>query len=93
MPRKARIDAPGALHHVIIRGIERRKIFRTDDDRKDFLNRLSDLIPETKTDCFAWAIIPNHVLLLLRSGMAPVSVLMSRLLTGYVARGTDFKRQ
>jgi len=93
MPRKARIDAPGALHHVIIRGIERRKIFRSDDDRKDFLNRLSALIPETKTDCFAWAIIPNHVLLLLRSGMAPVSVLMSRLLTGYVARGTDFKRQ
>jgi len=27
MPRKARIDAPGALHHIIIRGIERRKIF------------------------------------------------------------------
>jgi len=27
MPRKARIDAPGALHHIIVRGIERRKIF------------------------------------------------------------------
>jgi len=33
MPRKGRIDAPGALHHVIIRGIERRKIFLSDDDR------------------------------------------------------------
>jgi DNA-binding MarR family transcriptional regulator len=33
MPRKARINAPGALHHVIIRGIERRKIFRSVDDR------------------------------------------------------------
>lgn len=86
MPRKARIDAPGALHHVIIRGIERRKIFRSDDDRKDFLNRLSDLIPETKTDCFAWAFIPNHVHLLLRSGIVPLSVFMSRLLTGYAVR-------
>ena len=27
MPRKARIDAPGALHHIIVRGIDRKKIF------------------------------------------------------------------
>ena len=55
MPRKARIDAPGAIHHVIVRGIERGKIFRSDYDRKKFLNRLGKLIPETQTDCFAWA--------------------------------------
>lgn len=83
MPRKARIDAPGALHHVIVRGIERGKIFRSDYDRKNFLNRLGKLIPETQTDCFAWALIPNHVHLLLRTGLVPVSVLMRRLLTGY----------
>ena len=83
MPRKARIDAPGALHHVIVRGIERGKIFRSDYDRKNFLNRLGKLIPETQTDCFAWALIPNHVHLLLRTGLVPISVLMRRLLTGY----------
>ncbi len=33
MPRKARIDAPGALHHIMARGIERGKIFRDDDER------------------------------------------------------------
>jgi hypothetical protein len=37
MPRKLRIDAPGALHHIIGRGIERRGIFRNDRDREDFL--------------------------------------------------------
>lgn len=83
MPRKARIDATGALHHVIIRGIERRKIFRSDYDRKNFLTRLSELIPETKTDCFAWALMSNHVHLLARTGLVPISVLMNRLLTGY----------
>ncbi len=83
MPRKARIDAPGALHHVIVRGIERGKIFRSDYDRKNFLNRLGKLIPKTQTDCFAWAVIPNHVHLLLRTGLVPISVLMRRLLTGY----------
>ncbi len=48
MPRKARIDALGALYHVLIGGIERRKILRSDWDRKDFVNRLSKLILETK---------------------------------------------
>jgi hypothetical protein len=28
MPRQARIDIPGALHHIIVRGIEGRKIFK-----------------------------------------------------------------
>ena len=83
MPRKARIDAPGALHHIIIRGIERKKIFRSEYDRENFLKRLSELIPETKTDCFAWVLMPNHVHLLLRTGLVPISVLMNRLLTGY----------
>ena len=41
MPRLARLDAPGVLHHVIIRGIERRGIFRDDFDRENFLERLS----------------------------------------------------
>jgi len=83
MPRKSRIDAPGALHHVIIRGIERRKIFRSDYDRANFVKRLAELIPETHTDCFAWALLGNHAHFLLRTGVVPVSVLMNRLLTGY----------
>jgi len=33
----------------MIRGIERRKIFRDDDDREDLIERLSDLLPETRT--------------------------------------------
>ena len=40
MPRRARIDAPGALHHVICRGIERGVIFLDNADRDDFFNRL-----------------------------------------------------
>lgn len=44
MPRKSRVDAPGALHHIIVRGIERAKIFRNDTDRNDFLNRIGKLV-------------------------------------------------
>ena len=47
MPRKARLDAPGAVHHIIIRGIERRKIFRSDSDRSDFIKRFAGIVNET----------------------------------------------
>jgi putative transposase len=83
MPRKARIDAPGALHHIIVRGIERRKIFEDDTDRVNFLDRLGKVLSETGTKCFAWTLIPNHFHLLLRTGAYPISTVMRRLLTGH----------
>jgi REP element-mobilizing transposase RayT len=83
MPRKARIDAPGALHHIIVRGIERRKIFYDNKDRTNFLERLGDILVDTSTPCYAWVLIPNHLHLLLKTGLAPLSTVMRRLLTGY----------
>lgn len=83
MPRSSRIDIPGLLQHVIVRGIERRDIFIDDGDKNSFLERLSNLLISTGTDCLAWAILSNHVHLLLRSGSTKLSVLMRRLLTGY----------
>jgi putative transposase len=83
MPRKSRIDAPGALHHIMVRGIERKNIFDDQKDYSTFMDRLGDLLIETKTPCYAWALIPNHFHLLLRTGGVPISVLMKRLLTGY----------
>jgi len=59
MPRKARIDAPGALHHIIVRGIERRRIFSDDQDRDNFIERMGDIVTDTKTFYFGWALIPN----------------------------------
>jgi REP element-mobilizing transposase RayT len=83
MPRKARIDAPGALHHIIGRGIEQTDIFRDDADRESFVERLGRVISETNTPCYAWALIPNHFHLLLKTGNVPITTLMRRLLTGY----------
>lgn len=86
MPRKARLDAPGVLHHVIFRGIERRKIFKDKDDHNNLLERLEVLLPETRISCYAWALLSNHAHFLLRTGDVPLSTLMRRLLTGYVVR-------
>jgi putative transposase len=84
MPRKARIDAPDTLHHITLRGIEQKKIFQDDGDRDQFLLRLSHLMRETSTSCYAWALLPDRAHLLLRTGTIPISSLMLRLLTGYV---------
>ena len=83
MPRQPRLDAPGLLQHVMARGIERTKIFRDDKDRQSFLERLANILEETKTQCYAWALIPNHFHLLLRTGKTPLSKVMRRLMTGY----------
>jgi putative transposase len=82
MPRLARLDAPGVLHHIMIRGIERRNIFKNDKDREDFLDRLSILLPETQTSCYAWVLIPNHAHFLFRTGQVPLATFM--LIVGIV---------
>jgi len=67
----------------MVRGIERGAVFRSDTDRNQFLERLGEILQDTKTLCYAWALIPNHFHLLLRTGSVPISTVMRRLLTGY----------
>jgi putative transposase len=83
MPRTARIDFPGALHHIIDRGLNRRAIFLNDGDRNLFLDRLGLILKSTGTACYAWALMPNHFHLLLATASVPISTVMQRLLTGY----------
>ena len=83
MPRKARIDAPGALHHIIVRGIERKAIFKDRFDRTNFVKRLGTILSETDTPCYAWVLMLNHVHMLLKTGLTPIATVMRRLLTGY----------
>lgn len=84
MPRLARLDAPGVLHHVMGRGIEKNNIFLNKKDRNDFINRLSGLVDEGAIDIYAWALMPNHFHLLLKTKNRPLSSNMRKLLTGYV---------
>ena len=84
MPRQARLDAPGALHHVIGRGIEKTQIFRSRKDREDFLDRLGKLSATGALSIYAWALMDTHFHLLLRTGNQSISQSMRRLLTGYV---------
>jgi len=84
MPRQPRMDAPGTLHHIMGRGIERTKIFRNREDRQDFLNRLAALCQDGSLVVYAWALMSNHFHVLARTGRQSLSQSMRKLLTGYV---------
>ena len=64
------------------RGSERRAIFRDDRDRGDFLHRRAALAQAGAWTVYAWALLPNHVHVLLRTGTSPLARGMRSLLTG-----------
>ncbi|PKN23552.1 MAG: hypothetical protein CVU68_00595 [Deltaproteobacteria bacterium HGW-Deltaproteobacteria-3] len=83
MPRQARLDIPGALHHIMVRGIDKTNIFRDDEDKIRFLERLGRIVTEGKCVVYAWVLMDNHVHLIFKSGETGVSTAMRKLLTGY----------
>jgi REP element-mobilizing transposase RayT len=70
----------------MLRGINRESVFRDNIDRQDFVTRLARLVPDGGFSCFAWALMPDHVHLVIRTNQTPLSRLMARLGTGYALR-------
>ncbi len=83
MPRRGRLHIPGGCYHVIGRGLERRYIFREQQDKQEFLERLGRCLSVSQSQCLAWALMSNHYHLLIRVGSQPLANLMSPLLGGY----------
>jgi len=83
MPRQARLDVPGALHHIMVRGINKSNIFEDDLDKGQFLERIGQTINEGKCTVYAWVFMSNHVHILFKSGQDGISAVMRKLLTWY----------
>jgi len=83
MPRQARLDVPGALHHIIVRGINKAPIFKDDQDKTRFLERLGENVLWGQCTVHAWVLMTNHVYLLFKSGRAGISAVMRKQLTWY----------
>ena len=83
MPRQARLDAPGALHHIMVRGINKSVIFKDEQDKSWFLDRLGRNVVEGKCVVYAWVLMDNHLHLLFKSGKEGISSVMRKLLTWY----------
>jgi REP element-mobilizing transposase RayT len=83
MPRQARLDAPGALHHIIVRGINKSPIFNDDQDKSKFIERLAENVVQGQCKVYAWVLMTNHAHLLFKSGKDGVSSVMRNQLTWY----------
>ncbi len=83
MPRRPRLDAPGLVHHVFVRGIDRRDLFLDDQDRRAALDALGRVLPEDGACCFAWALQSNHLHLVVRTGHRPLARVMQRVGTSF----------
>jgi putative transposase len=84
MPRHARLDAPGTLHHIIGGGIAGTKIFETGKDREDLLRRVAGLCETGAMAVYAGALMDAHFHLLAGAGRQTLSPGMRKLLTGFV---------
>jgi len=83
MPRTRRLDFPGALHHVCVRGVAGTPIFLDDADREAFVGCLGDVLRATRTRAYAWSLMTNHAHIVLRTGALPLAKVMQKLLTRY----------
>ncbi len=85
MARPLRIEYPHAHYHVTCRGNDRRKIFRDDDDRHAFLDRLrrSLGIYEVKLHCYV--LMDNHFHLVAQTPRANLSEFMRHFNVAYTS--------
>ena len=81
--REPRIHYPGAVYHVMSRGVERRVIFSSDTDRRTFLTYLIDAIQRFNLSVFAYCLMGNHFHMLLAVRDIPLETAMKNLLSHY----------
>ena len=86
MPYPLRVQFPGAIYHVTVRGNNGEALYREDADRELWLSKLSDAVRETEIECHAWCQMTNHAHLCLRTPKGNLAKAMQTL-NGEYARG------
>jgi REP element-mobilizing transposase RayT len=79
MPRQRRIASETGVYHIMVRGINKQKIFEHQEDYQKYLQFLSDCKEQVHFDLYAYCLMPNHVHLLLRTEFSDLERIMKRL--------------
>lgn len=93
MPRRPRIDYPGAIHHVYNRGIARRPVFEKSSDIRAFEALLARTVRSGTIEVHAFSILTTHFHLLLGSPAGRLGDAMQRIGNGYVRRFNRERRR
>ncbi len=86
MARPLRIEYPGALYHITSRGNSGHNIYQDDQDRKTFLNVLTEVVKKCNWYCHAYCLMDNHYHLLIETPEANLSYGMRQLNGIYTQR-------
>lgn len=86
MPRKLRIQYPGAIYHVMNRGDRREPIFADDDDRWRFLAALGEACQKTGWQVHAYCLMSNHFHLVVETPQPNLVAGMKWFLGTYTSR-------
>ncbi len=92
MSRPLRIEFPDALYHVTARGDRREDIFEDDDDRRAFLQTLSQVVSQFNWLCYAYCLMDNHYHLLIQTPDGNLSKGM-RQLNGVYTQASNRRHQ
>jgi putative transposase len=79
MARKQRLDVAGGVYHVMVRGADRALLFRDDDERLLFLERVGEALAWGSATCLGWALMPNHAHFVLVRGAKTLGGVMQRI--------------
>jgi putative transposase len=83
LPRPLRVEIPGGIYHVVARGNERKAVFRDDEDREAYLDRLVACNERFRSRLIAYCLMDNHVHVALERGGVALSRIMRALQSAY----------
>lgn len=83
MPRRARERSESGIYHVVLRGVNRGKIFCDEEDNRYFLETVLRKKSEGQFDVYGYCLMVNHVHLLLKEKRDEIGRIMSRIGTSY----------
>jgi putative transposase len=86
MPRKMRVEYPGAIYHIMSRGDRREKIFLDDVDRQDFIKTLAETCQKTGFQVHAYCLMSNHYHLVVETPNGNLVAGMAWLQSTYTIR-------
>ena len=84
MPRRARQKSESGIYHIMLRGINRQRIFEDDEDRKCFIETLQRYKEKSGYTIYAYCLMDNHIHLLMKEGAEPLGMVFKRIAGSYV---------
>ena len=84
MPRTARKKSKTGIYHIMLRGINRQRIFEDDEDYRRFLNSLKEFKDKCGYEIYGFCLMSNHIHLLIKEGNEDLGIVFRRIGASYV---------